>query len=102
MDRPILRKEKKVVHIWCHSVEQLYTTPCTYGGKADKEANSRKYKQKAPADMSFIREKTYTLPSTQERGLRIRARTKKGKTRRKEKPGGAPSTPGGVFLSRKP
>ena len=61
MDRPILRKEKKVVHIWCHSVEQLHTTPCTYGGKADKEANSRKYKQKAPADMSFIREKTYTF-----------------------------------------
>ena len=69
MDRPILRKEKKVVHIWCHSVEQLHTTPCTYGGKADKEANSRKYKQKAPADMSFIREKTYTLPITLARGL---------------------------------
>ena len=41
---------------------------------------------------AFIREKTYTLPITLERGLRIRARTKKGKKRRrKEKPGGVPS-----------
>ena len=38
--------------------------------------------------MSFIREKTYTLPITLARGLRIRARTKKRKKRRTEKPGG--------------
>ena len=61
-----------------------------------------RHNQKVPEDVTFIREKTYTLPITLERGLRIRARTKKGKTRRKEKPGGDPSTPGGVFLSRKP
>ena len=43
-------------------------------------------------NVAFIREKTYTLPITLERGLRIRARTKKGKKRRrKEKPGGVPS-----------
>ena len=42
--------------------------------------------------MSFIREKTYTLPITLARGLRIRARTKRGKKRRrKEKPGGVPT-----------
>jgi hypothetical protein len=32
------------------------------GGKAHKESSSRKHNQKAPEDMSFIREKTYTLP----------------------------------------
>ena len=41
--------------------------------------------------MSFIREKTYTLPITLARGLRIRARTKKRKKRRTEKPGGVPT-----------
>ena len=58
-------------------------------GKAHKESSSRKHNQKAPEDMSFIREKTYTLPITLARGLRMRARTKKGKKRiRKEEPGG--------------
>ena len=50
------------------------------GRKAHKESNSRKHNQKAPEEMSFIREKTYTLPITLARGLRIRARTKKGPT----------------------
>ena len=57
-----------------------------HGGKAHKESSSRKHNQKAPEDMSFIREKTYTLPITPERELRIRARTKKRKKRRNEKP----------------
>ena len=51
-------------------------------GKAHKESSSRKHNQKAPEDTSFIREKTYTLPITPERELRIRARTKKRKKRR--------------------
>jgi len=33
-----------------------------YGGKAHKKSSSQKHNQKAPEDMSFIREKTYTLP----------------------------------------
>ena len=41
--------------------------------------------------MVFIHEKTYTLPITLARGLRIRARTKKRKKRRTEKPGGVPT-----------
>ena len=61
------------------------------GGKAHKESSSQKHNQKAPEDMSFIREKTYTLPITLARGLRIRARTKKRKKRRTEKPGGVPT-----------
>ena len=53
---------------------------------------SEKQNQKAPANVAFIREKTYAFPIILERGLRIRARTKKGKKRRrKEKPGGDPS-----------
>ena len=61
-------------------------------GKAHEESSSRKHNQKAPEDMSFIREKTYTLPITLARGLRIRARTRRGKKRRrKEKPGGVPT-----------
>ena len=50
-----------------------------------------KHNQKAPEDVAFIREKTYTLPITLARGLRIRARTKKRKKRRTEKPGGVPT-----------
>ena len=61
------------------------------GGEAHKESSSRKHNQKAPEDTSFIREKTYTLPITLARGLRIRARTKKRKKRRTEKPGGVPT-----------
>ena len=70
-------------------------------GKAHKESSSRKHNQKAPEDISFIREKTYTLPITLERELRIRARTKRRKkkeeTRSQEE---SPLTPGGAFLSR--
>ena len=50
-----------------------------------------KYNQKAPQAVALIREKTYTLPITLARGLRIRARTKKRKKRRTEKPGGVPT-----------
>ena len=34
------------------------TCPSWFGGKAHKESSSRKHNQKAPEDMSFIREKT--------------------------------------------
>ena len=51
----------------------------------------RKHDQRAPENVAFIREKTYTLPITLARGLRIRARTKKRKKRRTEKPGGVPT-----------
>ena len=73
---------------------RLYGNSCSAAliwGKAHKESSSRKHNQKAPEDMSFIREKTYTLPITLARGLRIRARTKKRKKRRTEKPGGVPT-----------
>ena len=48
----------------------------------------RKHDQRAPENVAFIREKTYTLPITLARGLRIRALTKRGKKKEeKEKPG---------------
>ena len=56
-----------------------------------KDNKERKHNQRAPEDVAFIREKTYTLPITLARGLRIRARTKKRKKRRTEKPGGVPT-----------
>ena len=57
----------------------------------ERERAQKKKIKKAPEDLTFIREKTYTLPITLARGLRIRARTKKRKKRRTEKPGGVPT-----------
>ena len=61
------------------------------GGGGSSTVEYAKHNQKAPEDVAFIREKTYTLPITPERELRIRARTKKRKKRRTEKPGGVPT-----------
>ena len=63
--------------ISCSNLRAMSRWQCSEGGKAHKESSSRKHNQKAPEDMSFIREKTYTLPITLARGLRIRARTKR-------------------------
>ena len=50
-----------------------------------KALDSRKWKNttRRHPNVAFIREKTYTLPITLGRGLRIRARTKKGKEKKK-------------------
>ena len=60
-------------------------------GESARQTKVEKHDQKAPEDVTFIREKTYTLPITLARGLRIRARTKKRKKRRTEKPEGVPT-----------
>ena len=55
------------------------------GGGGSSTVEYAKHNQKAPEDVAFIREKTYTLPITLGRGLRIRGRTKKGKEKRKKR-----------------
>ena len=71
---------------------KLVTPLPSVGGGGESLQSRRKHSQKAPEDVAFIREKTYTLPITLARGLRIRARTRRGKKRRrKEKPGGVPT-----------
>ena len=77
------------------STHELFLISKTKGNLAgmrrthSPNSKERKHNLKASEDVAFIREKTYTLPITLARGLRMRARTKRGKKRRRKgKPGG--------------
>jgi hypothetical protein len=86
-------KIRKFEEVWT-SVEMERVAKATerrWPRESARQSKVEKHNQKAPEDVTFIREKTYTLPITLARGLRIRARTKKRKKRRTEKPGGVPT-----------